>query len=209
VLCVAKSEVTSFNHLNKNLKVSLKMRGVLVGLSMAVAAFVAAAPAQALTFKFSYDSASLDITNAIITTNAQDVAISMTGFLVYPTNVKTSITGIIPTTTTNTRYKQLWTWDNKFKPTGPSVNVDGILFSLADGSVANYFRQNGKYVLSVANPAANIYTYYNNASTAGGTHSVAPIPLPPSVMMLGAGLVGLAGLSRRKERRKKQRTVSA
>jgi glucan phosphoethanolaminetransferase (alkaline phosphatase superfamily) len=197
-------EVISFIHQESE----LNMRGILTGLSIAVAATVlVVAPAHSATYQFSYDSASLDITNAVITTNAQNVAISMTGFLVYPTSVKISITGIIPTTTANLRYKQLWTWNNKFVPTSPNVDIDGIFFSMADGSVANYFRQNGKYILSVANPAANIYTYYNNTSTAGGNQTVAPVPLPPSVMTLGAGLAGLAGLGRRTAARKKKRLV--
>ncbi len=173
------------------------MRGVLLGLSMATAVFLASAPAQALTYKFSYDSTAVDIVNAQIVTNAQNIATAMTGTVIFPGNVSTTITGIIPTT--NTTYKSLWTWDNVFLPTSPNVNLDGLLFGLADGNVANYFRQNGKYVLSVANPTTGVYTYYNNTATAGGTQTVQAVPLPPSVSLLGAGLVGVAGLNRRRK----------
>ncbi len=158
-------------------------------------AFFAIAPARALTYNMTFDGAVFDL-KARVVTNAANLVTSMTGFLTGPTGAPSAITAVI--STTNTTYSSLWTWDNIYKKTGINISSDGLLFQMANGDVANYYRDKGRYFLSVVNPATNNYTYWTNADR--GVHTSQPIPLPPAAWLLGTGLLGLAKLKRKQKK---------
>lgn len=89
-------------------------------------------------------------------------------------------------------------FDNLYYTTGAPLDTYGIGITLADGSVANIYEDNGTF-----------YFLYNqnftpadvNDLTPGetlGTVDVAPVPEPSNLLLLGTGTLALAGPMRRR-----------
>jgi hypothetical protein len=164
-------------------------------LVMAAAlAFAAATPSKAVTYNLVFDGTIFDV-NATVTTDTNNNATAISGTMVGPNNYVGQITGLIPFSSPS--YHNLWIWNNRFAAATPHVDWYGLLWTTADGTIANYFFDAGHHILSVANPSQNNYNNWINGDT--GVHSVSTVPLPGAVWLLGSGLMGLAQLSRRRK----------
>ena len=160
----------------------------------AIVAFAAATPSQALTYSLVFDGAIFDV-NAFVTTDANNNATSIAGTMIGPNNYVGQITALIPVTSPS--YHNLWLWNNQFSAAPPNVDWYGLLWQTVDGTLANYYFDAGRHVLSVANPSANNFAFWANGDN--GVHSVTTIPVPGAIWLLGSGILGLAQLARRRK----------
>ena len=173
------------------------MKNIASWLSaLAIAALVAATPARAATYNLVFDGTNFDV-NALITTDANDLVVGISGVMNGPGSYSTQITNIV--STSSAYYNVYWIWDNIFIADAPHVDFCGLLWQNLDGSVANFLLDNGNYAISTANPGTGDFANWLDVDP--GVVSVAAIPLPPAMMFLGSGLLGLAFLGRGRKTR--------
>lgn len=162
--------------------------------AVTLVALASTTPTQAATYRFDYDGGLFDV-SANVTTDSADIVQSITGSIAGPNGYTTTISSIVPTSTSN--YKNLWIWNNVFTADGSHIDWYGLLWENLDGSVANLYLDNGAYILSIANPHTGNYSYWANGDA--GTQAVSSVPLPGSVFLLGTGLLGLGLLGRKRQ----------
>ena len=164
--------------------------------ALVIAAFVAASPARAATYNLVFDGIKFDV-NALVTTDANDIVVDIAGVMTGPNGYSTLITNIVATSSAyNGVY---WIWNNLFTADAPHVDLFGLLWQNLDGSVANFYLDNGNFVISTANPGTGDFSDWQNVDP--GLVSVASIPLPPAMMFLGSGLLGVVCLGRSRKTR--------
>ena len=155
-----------------------------------------ASPASATTYNWSFDGDRFDV-DAVVTTDASDIVTNITGTMFGPNGYSTLITDVVAASSNQNGI--YWLWNNKFTADAPHVDLYGILWQNLDGSLANYYLDNGNYVLSTANPSTGDFSNWQNLDV--GQASVSAVPLPPALALLGTGLLGLAVLGRRRKLR--------
>ena len=164
--------------------------------ALVIAAFVAASPARAATYNLVFDGIKFDV-NALVTTDANDIVVDIAGVMTGPNGYSTQITNIVSTSSV---YNGLyWIYNNVFTADAPHVDLFGLLWQNLDGSVANFYLDNGNFVISTANPGTGDFSDWQNVDP--GLVSVASIPLPPAMMFLGSGLLGVVCLGRSRKTR--------
>ena len=173
------------------------MKSVLSWLSAIIlAAFLAASPARASTYNLVFDGVNFDV-NALVTTDANDIVVDISGVMNGPNGYSTVITNIVATS--SAYYGVYWIWNNMFTANAPHVDWFGLLWQNQDGSVANYYLDNGNFVISTANPGTGNFTNWQAVDP--GQVSVSAIPLPPAMLFLVSGFFGLACLGRSRKAR--------
>jgi hypothetical protein len=161
--------------------------------ALAVIAFLATTPAKAATYDFRFDGGSFDVV-ARITTDINDIVTDITGTMTGPGSTVTNITNIVATS--SSYYGVYWLWNNIFISSAPHVDWFGILWQNDDGSLTNFYLDGGQFVLSTANPVTGDFSNWLNVDP--GPATITLIPVPPSVLFLGSGLLGLLFLGRRR-----------
>ena len=166
------------------------MKNILSKLSaLVVAAFVTASPACAATYNLFFDGDKFDV-NALISTDENDLVIDISGIMIGPNGYASQITNIVSTTSVYNGF--YWIYNNVFTADAPHVDWYGLLWENLDGSLTNYYLDNGNFVLSTANPGTGDFSNWQNVDY--GQPTVSAIPLPPAIIFLGSGLLGLACL---------------
>lgn len=168
---------------NREMKKMLFFLGTLMGVIL-----LASLPAKALTYHITFDSSVFDLSaNAVI--NGTNDVLSITGFVTGPNGG--AITGLNPGDPS-------WSIDNKLFPAStPVVTNGGILFDAAGWTYNLYSVGTSLYYLSTFNPDN---TWFNPGIE--GKVSVNQVPLPPALLLFGAGLLGLSTLGRSKGRQR-------
>lgn len=167
---------------------------LFASLATAWMLFAVSTAAQASIYNLKYDGSVYDV-DAWVTTDNLDNAIAISGQMTGP-NGTVSIQSLIPTSSPD--YHNLWIWNNRFTAAAPHVDYYGLLWAAADGSLANYYLDAGRLILSVANPITNTYTNWANGDV--GTAAVTAVPIPAAFLSFGSSLLGIGFLGRARRR---------
>ena len=167
-----------------------------LGIALAILVFATSVLASTVTFSYG-DGSTLAVTGTLSGTfnNGVFTAASGSGFynLILLT-IDAPMTLVPASLSGNFGYQ----WDNLvyFPPiAGNSVNSNGLLFDISGVGYANLCATTG-----CANDGNNGYT--NLSGFAGNTPVTAtfssPTPEPSTLLMMGSGILGLAGLARKR-----------
>lgn len=159
------------------------LRKIIILLSVMLAV---AFGASADTFNFAYSGAGVSA-NGVITAvpqgGSQFLATDITGF--YNGDAITGIIPCAPPGSVCTNYG--FAYNNLFDTNEPHFDIYGLLYSTAGGDIVNLYFDGTQYI---------------SWDASGGTviteGRLTATPEPSTLLMLGSGMIGVAGVVRRK-----------
>jgi hypothetical protein len=167
--------------------------------------FISLGQAFACYYTFSYVDGGFDVSGTLTTAPGTEPLAVTGGTLntaAFTAGLYTAA-GPIPAGSYTTSFSGAFTYDNNLSPSSSTqiLSIQGLLFTVGTG---NAYRE----INIFGNGGAANYSYYEwNAGNYlnvhnGGTFTVAQVsavPVPPAAWLLGAGLLGLMGLRRRRK----------
>jgi hypothetical protein len=166
---------------------------ILVAFAMVLAFTLAVSTANAEDFTFSALGAGFSASGVL--TGTVD---SINPNLYHLTDITGSVndaagtstfTGIVALGTNS-----LFNYNNDLTTTLPQLDFSGFLANLSNSSAVNFYYSSGTYYASVNPPSDSNY----NPGYALNSFTASPVPEPNSLILLGSGVLGLAGIVRRK-----------
>lgn len=159
------------------------MKKVIFLLSVVLAVAIGA---SADTFNFAYSGAGVTAGGVITALPQGGTEFLVTGITGFYNGE--AITGIVacgtPATTCNNYGFQ---WDNLLFTGEPHFDYYGLLYSTAGGNLVNVYVDGTQYM-----------NWDQSGGTAITSGSISATPEPSTLLMLGSGIIGLAGVIRRK-----------
>ena len=168
--------------------------------------FMSLSQAFADYYTFSYVDGAFDVSGALFTAPGVGPSLTVTGGSLNTAAFTAELytgSGPIPAGTSATSPAGAFYYDNDLYPgSTPMLSNQGLLFAVGTPGTAGYEEIN-----IFGNSGPNDYSYYEGTGAGNffnvhnnGTFTVtqvSAVPVPPSVWLLGAGLLGLIGLRRR------------